>query len=144
MHQSLVSSETTLLYFFSCNFIWFRQKEPIKIQNFRLSTVHMKFYQICTLRDSFCWKYVKFQLKSIEDLCCMTRKIDRKFEEKLNSCFKNDKTLAYFDLSTWNSRNFHFDWFLLCKVCNLWPKKVQRSYLNDTEEWCKICLKKLT
>ena len=88
MHQSLVSSETTLLYFFSCNFIWFRQKEPIKIQNFRLSTVHMKFYQICTLRDSFCWKYVKFQLKSIEDLCCMTRKIDRKFEEKLNSFSK--------------------------------------------------------
>ena len=24
----------------------------------------------------------------------------------------------------------HFDWFLLCKVFNVWPKKVQRSYLS--------------
>ena len=24
----------------------------------------------------------------------------------------------------------HFDWSLLCKVYNLWPKKVQRSYLS--------------
>ena len=26
--------------------------------------------------------------------------------------------------------NLHFDWFLLCKVFNVWPKKVQRSYLS--------------
>ena len=27
-------------------------------------------------------------------------------------------------------KNLHFDWSLLCKVCNLWPKKVLRSYLS--------------
>ena len=99
MHHSSVSWEITLLYFFSWNFIWFRQKKPIKIQNFRLSTAHMKFYQICTLRGSFCWKYVKFQLKSIEDLCCMTRKIDTVFEEKLICCFKND--IRLWRILTW-------------------------------------------
>ena len=27
-------------------------------------------------------------------------------------------------------RKVHFHWFLLCKVFNVWPKKVQRSYLS--------------
>ena len=35
----------------------------IKVENFRPSTAQVKFHQICTLIDSFCWKYVKFQLK---------------------------------------------------------------------------------
>ena len=27
-------------------------------------------------------------------------------------------------------KNLHFHWFLLCKVFNVWPKKVERSYLS--------------
>ena len=27
-------------------------------------------------------------------------------------------------------KNVHFDWSLLCKVYNVWPKKVQRSYIS--------------
>ena len=42
----------------------------------------------------------------------MTLKSDEKFEKKL-ICFKNNNNLASFDLSTRNSQNFHFDWFLL-------------------------------
>ena len=34
----------------------------------------------------------------------MTLKIDAKFEEKLIFCFKNDKNLVKFDLSTRKSR----------------------------------------
>ena len=45
-----------LQYFFSWSFIWFGQKEPIKAQNFRLSTARRKVCQICSLTDSFCWK----------------------------------------------------------------------------------------
>ena len=60
----------------------------------------------------------------------MTLRSYAKFEEELVYCFKNDKNLVDFDLSTRNSQNFHFDWFLLCKVCNVWPNKVQRSYLS--------------
>ena len=33
----------------------------------------------------------------------MTLKIDAKFEEKMIFCFKNDKNLEEFDLSTWKS-----------------------------------------
>ena len=56
--------EITLLHFFNRNFIWFGQMRPIKVQNFRLLTAHVKFHQICTLIGSFCWKYIKFQLKT--------------------------------------------------------------------------------
>ena len=53
-------------------------------------------------------------------------------------CFKNDKNLVNFDPSTQKSQNLHFQWFLLCKVFNIWPNKVQRSYLSWHWEWCKI------
>ena len=61
-----------------------------------------------------------------------------KFEEKLNFCFKKDKHLVSFNLSTKKSKKMHFDWSLLCKVYNVWPKIVQRSIFHDTEELCKI------
>ena len=124
MHHSSVSWEITLLHFFSWTFIWFVQKEPIKVQNFRLSTVQVKFHQIRTLL-----KVYKISANiSIEELCLMILKSDTKFEEKLTCCFKNDKNLVNFVLSIRNSQNFHSDWFLLCKVYNVRPKKVRRSY----------------
>ena len=71
------------------------------MQNFRLSTVHVKFHQICTLIGS-----LKFSLKSTEELCFMILQTDAKFEEKLICCFKNDENLMKFDLSTQNSPKF--------------------------------------
>ena len=118
--------------FFCWNFIWFGQKGIIKVQNFRLSTAHAEFHQICTFIGSFCWKYIKFQLRKyrgvmshdIEERCKIWRKIDFLFHKWwiLN--------LVNFGLSTWNFQNFYFDWFLLCKVYNVWAKKVQRSYVS--------------
>ena len=43
-HHSLVPCVITVLYFFSWNFIWFKQNESIKMQNFRLSTARLKFH----------------------------------------------------------------------------------------------------
>ena len=51
------------LYFFSCNFIYFQQKEPIEVQiwwNFTWAVESLKF---CTLMGSFCPNHIKFQLK---------------------------------------------------------------------------------
>ena len=63
LHHSSVSWEISLLYFFIWNFIWFKQKEPVKVQNFRLLTAYVKFHQICVLIGSFCCKYIKFHLR---------------------------------------------------------------------------------
>ena len=41
--------EISALNFFSWNYAWFGQKEPIKVQSFRLRTAHVKFHQIYSL-----------------------------------------------------------------------------------------------
>ena len=51
-------------------------------------------------------EYIKFSLKSTEELCFMILQTDAKFEEKLICCFRNDKNLMKFDLSTQNSPKF--------------------------------------
>ena len=57
----------------------------------------------------------------------MTLKSDAKFEGKMICSLENDMMN---DLSTPSSENFHFDLFLLCKVFNIFPKKVDTSYLS--------------
>ena len=54
LHDSSVSWEITLLLSFSWKCTWFGQREPVIVQNFRLSTAHLKFEQICTWMGSFC------------------------------------------------------------------------------------------
>ena len=134
MHHSSVLWEITLLYFFCWNFMWFGRKEPIKVQNFRHSTVHVKFHQICTLIGSFCWKYIKFQLKKYkgvmyhdtEEWCNIWRKIDlfQKMTRLLWILIRALKSLKY----------LHFDWSLSCKIYNVWPKKYRGVTFHDTEE----------
>ena len=59
------------------------------MENFRLSTAHLKFHQICTLIGSFCWKCIKFQLKkyrgvmshNTKEWCKIWRKIDLLFQK---------------------------------------------------------------
>ena len=79
-------------------------------------------------RLSFCWKYVKFQLKKYGGV---------KTYDTVEWCEIWRKTLLLFQkwqkfvgILIWelkSLKNLHFDWYLSCKVCNVWPKKVQRS-----------------
>ena len=94
--------------FFSWNFIWFLQKEPSTVQNFRLLTAQVKFHQMFTLIGYFCWKYIKFELKKIWTMSLMIPKSGAKFEEKLIFCFKNDNNLVNFDPNTKKSKTFVF------------------------------------
>ena len=91
--------EISLLYFFSWNFIWFLQKEPTTVQNFRLSTAQVKFHQICTLIGYFCWKYIKFQLK----------KVWRKYVSWCERVVQNLKKNLFHDTRVW---------------CKIWRKTV--------------------
>ena len=78
------------LYFFTWNFIYFQQKEPIKVQIWWNFTWAVKSLKYCTLMGCFCKNHVKFQLKSTEELSLMTLKSDAKFKEKLTCGFKYD------------------------------------------------------
>ena len=64
--------------------------------------------------------YIKFQLKSAEELSLMTLKSDPNFEEKLNFCLKNDiRNLMNFNSRSGKSENLYFDGIFLGKVCNI-------------------------
>ena len=80
-----VSWDITPLYFFSWNFTYFQQKEPIKVQIWWNFTWAVKiFLKFCTLMGSFCKNHIKFQLKKyrrvishdIEEWCKVLRKTD--------------------------------------------------------------------
>ena len=51
------------LYFFTWNFIYFQQKEPIKVQIWWNFTWAVKSLKYCTLMGSFCKNEIRFQLK---------------------------------------------------------------------------------
>ena len=63
LRHSSMSWDINLLYFFSWNFTYFQQNEPIKVQiwwNFTWAVESPKF---CTLMGSFCPNHTKFQLE---------------------------------------------------------------------------------
>ena len=73
----------TLLNIFSWNCTWFGQKEPISVQNFTLSTAHVKFHQMCTLIGSLILakKYRGVISHDTEDWCKIWRKTDLLFQK---------------------------------------------------------------
>ena len=69
----------------------------------------------------------------------MTLKSDTKFKEKLICHIENDMgNLVIFDWDTQTSQNLNFDGLLVPKVYKEWLKKLSRSYVHDTNQWCKI------
>ena len=84
------------------------------------------------------------------ELCLMTLSVVQNLKKNLFFFFfKNDKNLVNFDPSTKKLMipaliNLHFDWSLLCKVYNVWPKKVQRSYISWHWRLMQNLKKKLT
>ena len=65
LHYCSVSWKITPLCFCSSNLVYFRQKEPIKNKFSDFWVVEWKFTKslMSYLIGSFCWKYIKFQLK---------------------------------------------------------------------------------
>ena len=139
-----MSWETTLLHFISLNFKWFGQTEPIKVQNFRLSTAHFKIDQICTLIGSFYSRFIKFLLKKYrwvmshdtEQWCTIWRKnnfLFKKWQELGKLCSEHSEALKSctligpfrakyktFDLKMYRGLIFH-DTDGLCKS---WKKNL--------------------
>ena len=101
-------------------------------------TVHVKFH-ICTLIASFCWKYIKFQLKKYrgvmhhdtEKWCNIWRKTDllfQKWQEFWEFWSKHSKVSKICTLiGPFRAKYITFD-----------LKKYRWVIFHDTEESCKI------
>ena len=72
-----------------------------------------------------------FSYKLSEELCDMTLKGAAKFKRTLNCGLKNDiRNLVNFYVSSWKSKNWHFDWIRLSKAYKYLDEKVQKSYVS--------------
>ena len=61
----------------------------------------------------------------------MTLKGVAKFKWKLTCGLKSDiRNLVNFYVSSWKSKNWHFDWIRLSKVYKYLDEKVQKSYVS--------------
>ena len=98
------------------------------MQNSRLLTAHVKFRQICTLIGSLKYKVLAEKYRGVkcqdpEDWCKIWRKTDTLFQKMTRILWNLTRALK-------SLQNVDFYLLLLCKVFNVWPKKVQRSYLS--------------
>ena len=102
-------------------------------------TAHVKFYKLCTLLDSFCWKFIKFKLKKYigvmshysEGGCKIWREIDLLFQKwqefgEFWSKHSQVSKICIF-ISSYCAKYLKFD-----------LKKYRGVIFHDTEEWCKI------
>ena len=96
------------------------------MQNFRLATAQIKFHQICIFIDSFYWKYIKLQLKKYRRVMSHDT---GEWKLKKKRFFVSKMTRIWWILirALRSLKNLPFDWSVLCKVYDVWPKKVQRS-----------------
>ena len=110
------------------------------MQNFRLSTAHVKFHEICTLIGFFCWKDIKFQVKKYwgvmshepEEWCKIWRKTDlfkkwQQFGEFWPEHSKVSQIWTFIGFCC--AKYLMFDWKKYIGVIVIF---------HDTEEWCKI------
>ena len=125
MVHSSESWEITLLYFFSWNCTWFGPKEPIKVQNFRLLTVHVKFHQICTLISSL--KYIKLVVQ--RGYVSWPWRLMQNLTKNWSVVPKLARKWWHLTWAPKSLQDLHFHLLPLCKVFSVWAKKVQRGYL---------------
>ena len=111
----------------------------MKVQSFRLLTAHVKCHQICTLIGSFCWKYIKFQLKTYRGIISYDTEEWRKIWRKTDLLFQ--KWLEFSEFWSKHSK--------VWKTCSLIGpfrtkyitfdlKKYRGVTFHDTQESCKI------
>ena len=75
--------------------------------------------------------YIKFRLKKVwrKYVSCYQRVVQNL---KKNLFFVSKMTRIWWILirALKRLKNLHFDWSLLCKVYNVWPEQVQKSYIS--------------
>ena len=128
MHHSSMPWQKSLLYFFSWNFIWKGVHHSAKFQTFDCSgeispnlyfdrLLLLKVYKISAKKVHS--SYVSWYWRVVQNL-------------KKNWFFvlKMPRIWWIMIRALKSLKHLHFVWSLLCKVYNVWPKKVQRRYIS--------------
>ena len=121
----LHSWEITLLYFFSWNFIILMEgaHQSAEFQTFDFTKLYLDRLLLL--------KVYKVSANKVQKSCVSRHW--RLMQNVKKNCFvvsKLTKIWWIFIRALKSLKNLHFDWFLASKVCDVWSKKVQRSYLS--------------
>ena len=128
---SSIMRKNVVYTFLAINFIYFQQKEPIKLQIWSEFYVSCQKPEILDLMTFFCPYHIRFQLKKYrrvisldnEEWCTVYWKTNFWFQiwyEKIDECLPNHPKI-------WR---LLFDGLSLCKVCKIWATKMQRGNLS--------------
>ena len=140
LHQSSVSWDINPLYFFMWKFVYFQQKEPIKVHiwwNFMWAVQSLIF---CTLMGSFYPNHIKFLLKKVQKSYISWH------WRVIQSLKKNGLVVSNMTWRIW--------WILMravasLKICPLMcyfcqkhiisePKNYRGVLCHNTKKWCKL------
>ena len=110
------------------------------MRNFRRLIAQVKLHQICTLRDCFCWKYIKFQQKKVwrKYVSWYQRTVENL---KKNLFFVSEMTTIWWILirALKSLKNICTLISLFCAKYKTFDLKRYRGVtFHDTEESCKI------
>ena len=90
---------------------------------------------------SFCWKYIKFSLKNYRGVVSWLWRLMQNLKKNWSVPSKmTRKNWWIFTQALEVLKSLHFHWFLLYRVFNVLPKKVQRSYLSGHWRYAKFDL----
>ena len=131
----------TPLDVFRSNVIYFAQKEPIKVEISRVSSVRSKFTEFLSILKEL----ISFSSNFASIFSVMRHKSSilfwLKFYVLSTKGAYQSINLVKFHVSSRKSATLHFDGFLWSKSFKVYAKEVQKSYPHDTEEWCKVQIK---
>ena len=126
LHCSVLWKITSLYFFLaqaSC-ILW--KKEPIKVSNFKLSISPSLYLDRLLLLKVYKISAKKLLRSCVSWHCRLMQNLKKKW-------FVVSKLIRIWWIlirALKSLKNLHFDLFLPWKVCNVWSKKVQRSYLS--------------
>ena len=129
-HSSMSWDNSSVLYWLKLNMTFTKgvhqsAKISEKFQLLKLISPNLYFGRLLF------WKYIQFQLKKVQ------RSYASWYWRLMQNLNKNRFVVSKLTRIWWilirvlkSLQNLHFDWSIYCKVYNLWPKKVLRSYLS--------------
>ena len=131
LHQSSASWDINPLYFLSWNFIYFQQKEPMKVQIWWSFRWAVEVWNLSLWWVPFVQIIKSFSYKSTEELSLMTLKSDAKVKRKTDLWFQIWHE-EFDEFSPDHSKvwKIFFNGLFLSKVYKVWVTKIQRSYLS--------------
>ena len=120
---SVMRDNSSVLCFFSWNFILFWQKEPIKVPNCRLSiSTNLRFYKLLLL------KVYKISAKKVQSsYVSWDWRMMQNLKKNWFAVSKMTRICSILIRALKSLKNLHFDWSLSRNIYNNWPKKLPTS-----------------